>query len=457
MNKMRAIIEGFPFDWQIDIVNKLDITPVYWISNDVGNNDKLPAECIFHSAESLIEWEIPENILIKLGVNIKDIEYIKNETIFSDSGEIDKISRIVRIRQELYGKKFASNEGRLRRAIYKQISFWHTVIKELNVEAILFEAAPHLVNHYTLYYVARKLGVRTIIFNRVGDPLRFFIAESLNNIVPELIINKEAVADKVQAIRAKPAYAISGPSSVRHNSIGIIKIMQKWDKIFTLSAYKRLRMIVKSAVYKIPYRYLYNKYSIKKIPEQKYIYFPLHESPEDTTYPMGGNFEDQIYALEYFSELLPSDILIVVKEHPNQRYWRGRYLSFYADIVAIKNVFLIDQNVDTFDIIDKCMLVATITGQTGWEALTNNKRVIYFGQAWYKGAPGTIYIDDFKEKSTHDRSVFIEDKAELDLQSWYQQFYERTIPGYVNNIHSGGDVANPELISSYINSYLSRD
>jgi hypothetical protein len=457
VNKMRTIIEGFPFEWQIDIVNRLNITPVYWISNNIRDRYKFPDGCIFHSAESLINWDVPEDVVKKLGFDLSDVKYIKDSTIFDDSGEIDKISRIIRIRQELYGKKFASNEGLLRRAIYKQISFWYAVINKTNAEAVLFEATPHLVNDYTLYYVAKKLGIRTIIFNRVGDPLRFFIAESLDNIVPDLCINKKALAGAVQPIRKKPEYAISGPSAIKRNSIGLKKIIKNRNKLFMLATYNPLWLILKNKVYKIPYRYLYHKNMIKKIPKKKFVYFPLHESPEDTTYPMGGNFEDQIYALEYLAELLPPDVFIVVKEHPNQRYWRGRYLSFYADIISIRNVFLIDQNIDTFSIIDNCMLVATITGQSGWEALTNNKRVIYFGQAWYKGAPGTIYIDEFKDKSTHDRDVFMEDKSKLDLQPWYQQFHERTIPGYVNNICSGGVSVDPDLISSHINSYLSND
>ena len=453
---MRAIIEGFPFKWQIDIVKELDVEPVYWCCNDLGLSEYLPEKCLFHSSENIISGIIPNNILEIFGTN-GNIDYISDDILRADADQIDAITRIIRIRKDLYGKALAFDEGALRRFVYKQISFWMTVIDKTSPEVVLFEAAPHLVHHYALYYAARKKGIRTVIVNRVGEPIRFFLAERIEELIPDKIVNEPAFVDKVIPIRQKPKYATEGPSATASEGVSLKKIIFNLNRLWRIQSYRFVFGRIKNVAYKIPYNIIYRFLSIDTIPKHKFVYFPLHESPEDTTYPGGWNFEDQVYAIEYLSQILPEDVNIVVKEHQNQRFWRGRNLAFYPNISKLRNVSLISKNTDSFKLIDKSIAVATITGQAGWEAITNSKPVIYFGQAWYKGVPGSVYINEFKAMTLEARKDFLNTQSFSELQAWYISFYKRSFPGYVNNIMIGSELPNISHITMCINKYLSNE
>jgi hypothetical protein len=455
MVKPVAIIEGFPHKWQIDFIKQLDLDPKLWISNDLNNLDQLPGGCVFQSAEELISWKSSDKVQTELEVN-KTIEYRDDAEIFSDAGEIDKICRVIRIRRDLYGKKLLLNEGLLRRRVYKQIAYWYQIIENLRPEIVVFEAAPHLVHHYTLYYAAKKSNLKTIIFSRIGEPLRIMVSNEITDLYPDRLVNNEAIADKVEAIRNKPKYAVDGPSAAINLNRILSIAKDKPLRAFRPSTYKWLLRVTKDLVYKIPYTWIYNYYCLKQLPDNKFIYFPLHESPEDTTYPSGWNFEDQIYAIEYLSQLIPKSITIAVKEHPNQRYWRGRYLSFYRELSEIDSVVLLHQSIESFSILDKCSIVATITGQAGWEALTNSKKVIYFGDAWYKGAPGSIDIGSFKKMTKKKRDEFMSVSGVVGLQNWYDNLFKRSFSGYVNNIVSDEQKTKSDLPQS-INKMLCKE
>lgn len=124
---------------------------------------------------------------------------------------------------------------------------------------------------------------------------------------------------------------------------------------------------------------------------EKFIYFPLHYQPEATTYPFGGNYVDQLKAINLISEYF-ENCKIYIKEHPDtfnisQLAWtRGDYTrsnNFYDQISNIKNVKLIDLKVNTFDLIDNAHAVATVSGAVGLESLIKGKHTLILGYPWY--------------------------------------------------------------------------
>jgi capsule polysaccharide export protein KpsC/LpsZ len=117
--------------------------------------------------------------------------------------------------------------------------------------------------------------------------------------------------------------------------------------------------------------------------------------PELTTTPLGGVYENQLYAIECIINLIPNNWKVFVKEHPAQfstkttdpMYWRD-WSFFYKKIQRIPQIVLISNKVDTNKLIENSQFVSTITGTAGWEAILAGKPALYFGIAWYGSFSG---------------------------------------------------------------------
>ena len=146
--------------------------------------------------------------------------------------------------------------------------------------------------------------------------------------------------------------------------------------------------------------------------EEKFVYFPLPMQPEMTTSAIGGEFRDQLLALERLSNILPKGVKIYVKENPKQgSYARGPL--FFHRISRIKSIFFIPSYADTNLLTEKAIFIATVTGTVGWEALCRGKNILVFGHAWYKDFPGVIKYNDsltyeeiIKKSSTENSLLF---------------------------------------------------
>ncbi|QFY62019.1 hypothetical protein FZ934_17420 [Rhizobium grahamii] len=122
---------------------------------------------------------------------------------------------------------------------------------------------------------------------------------------------------------------------------------------------------------------------------ERYIYVPLHLQPELTTSALGGDYSDQMLALEALSAWVPDGVKIYAKENPKQTE-KQRDEFFYKRLSALSNVTLLSNAEDSISLIKGSIGVATITGTAGWEALFHGKPVIVFGLAWYRFIEGVF-------------------------------------------------------------------
>lgn len=112
--------------------------------------------------------------------------------------------------------------------------------------------------------------------------------------------------------------------------------------------------------------------------KQKYIYYPLHISPEYSTQVQGTMWLDQLYLIELLAKSIPCDWKVYVKEHPGVLVCRTRSFSFYKKIKNLPNVRLVPIDTDMHQLICNAEMVAVITGTSGWEAIQRGKPVITF-------------------------------------------------------------------------------
>ena len=142
------------------------------------------------------------------------------------------------------------------------------------------------------------------------------------------------------------------------------------------------------------YYNLYKTFQVKKLskksfydkydPNEKYLYFPLHVTPEYAIQVRANIWINQLYVIEILAKSIPFDWKIYVKEHPGQIGWRVRPFSFYKEIKKYTNVKLIPSDMDNHQVISNAQLVVSIVGTPAWEAiLFHGKPVITFSDDFY--------------------------------------------------------------------------
>ena len=301
------------------------------------------------------------------------------------------------------------------------------ILKQENIDTILFFDIPHLFYDSLLYRIARLLNLRTLILRPSHFPGQFV---SMGNISD---YGHVTVNSSVQELKFKIEW--DSPHDLNYMA-GIQQGNQKDIRRghLTLRAFFHLiahAVTQDRGMFIRPHRFLYFLRAIhsimRELPhwrdpfarffhpdlveyakalirrefsypvyERPYVYFALHLQPEMTSGVLGERYRDQLLAVEHLSTILPSDWIIYVKDNPKQT---SQYRSsiFFHRLDRIRNARWVPAQTSTYDLISNSRFVATISGTVAWEALTFRRRALVFGDAWMQGLPGvTRYTPDLE-------------------------------------------------------------
>ncbi len=123
----------------------------------------------------------------------------------------------------------------------------------------------------------------------------------------------------------------------------------------------------------------------------KFIYFPLHYTPEISTMVYGYRYESQLDLIRNLAAYLPTGYQLMVKEH--EPMLGRRPYAFYKSLERFYNVRFVPPRVSTFDLIRNSRGVAVITGTAGWEAFALGKPVIAFGDVFFRHFPNVLGLE----------------------------------------------------------------
>ena len=169
---------------------------------------------------------------------------------------------------------------------------------------------------------------------------------------------------------------------------------------------------------------------------KEYVFFPLHFEPERTSNPDGREFHDHFIVISKLRELIPSQVAIYVKEHPNQlrsyikKGVNGRSPLFYKLVNNIKNVHFLDHSYDQIELIKKSKFVITITGTVALEAAILGKKSLIFGSTYYDGCPNIFKWD---KKFNYNKFINYKVKSSKAVEEYLLQKKHKTcVPGFQN-------------------------
>ena len=270
------------------------------------------------------------------------------------------------------------------------------LLKEKDVDHVLFSIIPIIGFDYLCYLAAARLGITVTMCCQSLFPDRFFYCSKIDDFGKFDTPTEQdtSAPPDIDWGYQKDLFYMKGNEIKNRRKSPALTWLRETIRhgIRTSSKPMRYSGVVENLTQARDFEKYYSTFAKKREALDvsiNFVYFPLHLQPELTTSTLGGDYSDQLDAIERLSDMLPPDWKIYVKENPKQGP-EQRGVEFYRRISCISNVEYIGNDVDTYWLMHKCRFVATITGTAGWESITGGKPCLTFGLAWYANIPGAI-------------------------------------------------------------------
>lgn len=277
---------------------------------------------------------------------------------------------------------------------------YYNFYKKNKIDLYIANRLPHLGFDLIAFLVAKEMRIRTVFMEQSHFPNRFFIFDDYFDF-GLFESSKKIGAPKFVSIDKKHEKELN---YMRQEKLTMRQKLRKFYannpfiRMMSQLTHKRYRG---QAIYRYDLKKTFQKNRVKYTQpidlKDKFVYFALHLQPEKTTSSGGGEYVDQLLAIERLSEFVPDNVKIYVKENPIQTYMmRGAF--FYDRLRSINKVIMVPNDTNTYDLIKNSLFVSTVTGTVGWEAISGGKNVLIFGWGtWYRTLPGVFYFEDNPE------------------------------------------------------------
>jgi len=312
------------------------------------------------------------------------------------------------------------------------------LINKSSIDKALFSIVPITGFDFLAYLACNRLKVDIIISYQSLKPNLFFITKKIedfgyfnsinyNNSLTNFGINwgfkkslfymdKKVVTNKdrspmLQLVKGVVRYIIRDGSRPMRAS-GVIQNYQQ------------------TKTFRRDYKNISKKMDENNLPEN-FVYFPLHLQPELTTSTLGGDYSDQLDAIEALLKIIPDNWKIICKENPKQGH-EERGKNFYNRLLSLKNIIYASKDSDTYILIENCRFSASITGTVGWESITGLKPTLIFGHAWYRTLSGVV---SYREGLTVEEII----NTKIDkvvLQKEYNILMSKTHHGIMDSVYT---------------------
>ncbi|MBB3140057.1 capsular polysaccharide export protein, LipB/KpsS family [Halomonas organivorans] len=283
--------------------------------------------------------------------------------------------------------------------------------KENKVSLIVAEGLDDFLSMFAYFFSRRyEIPFRYPVRSRIGTGV--YLSDGLDGNVAacrpsngNATLNADEYIDNYLEKKEQPSYMVANKRffkvADRRDFLVLAKKTIQKNKDTTFHAYEGSIDILKKRVFRIVNALNYsavlknNRVALKDIVERgvDFFVYPLHFHPEASTLVKGRWINNQLQIIEFISKSLPSNYVLLVKEHRVSIGRRRR--DFYREIVKHHNVMLVNHDLNPHDLIRHSTGVVTISSSMGLEAILHNKPVICFGDVFYNRLPGVENARDF--------------------------------------------------------------
>src|SRR3989338_486811 len=438
--KIKIIVIRLHSKVLIDVVKKLQdrsVDVLYWEGSkghfeNVSQDKKHFPHTIFHDTHDAIRG------VSASGVPVDSFEPVSKEMIAS---LLQCESRVLTMMNgiDVSGVPLSKRK----RVYHLYLKYWHGVLLRLKPDAVIFGDIPHLAFHYVIYCIAKKLGIKTILYKTTAIPGRLSfldditmyknIEESidylsstttdLSDLSPDIhsyykkqtdpfadktlfYVRKENLKERSLGLYPVPRFG-SIIKNIKEGTAGktallYISMFFRKRRIGDIEGFHHPGYVFKWKEWqwnriRRNFRREYERLQSPVDYSKKFIYVALQNQPECSTSAMGDIFVDQILMIDMLRASLPTDWVIYVKESPLQwtgpRTQLGRHKGYYTEIADMRNVFLVPIKTSTFELTKNAQTVVSVTGTAPWEAVLRGKPGLVFGHVWFMYCDGIFRVD----------------------------------------------------------------
>ena len=352
------------------------------------------------------------------------------------------------------------------------VNWYHHLLVSNSIEMVIFGSVPHKGADMALYHLAREMGLETAITFQAPTFLpvdTFTIISHLEDLgyyqTAMPVLAEERLEPDLVPVRRRPEYA---EEKARHRLRLVLDLMVRnffkamaslvWDfgkRRKTQVRFSHFCGSLSRLTFLFHRPRLARSFNPSELEGRCFIYVPLHLEPEVVVDVLGANYSPQLRLVERLARIVPDDVLIVVKENPNQSFF-GREKPFYRRLEALENVVYIKEDADTFWLIEHALAVGVVLGTAGWEALKFGKPVVCAGLAWYRGLPGVFKVDDVTfsdlESFQFDQKKF--KKAAFKLAGFYRKGLPVDTESFVEYVSNFNERDNALNVAAALRAYL---
>lgn len=362
---------------------------------------------------------VPESDV--LGESSESVSRVGEVISHPDFGRFEKTCTVLFRRDNHYGEL---REIDAEIFLHALLEHFCQLIDTHQPDLVVFPVTPHFVETYALWFCAEVLGVRTLWFQPSSLAPMMLPRESFSDFLRVLDfidgVSSESLAIAHQSVTAgiaklqnldiqpyiqRQKIATSSARTLR-GRLRATKAIVRWMRtdrfnsrfvVSTESAIPlRLEKILQIFVPRSLLQALRSKasdYSSALNTEIPYALFALHYEPERTSVPEGGDEMSQLQYLLKARNVLPESVTLRVREHSSQlspalQGYKGRSPHFYELVVKRLGMEL-DLETPMKDLLGSSSVVFTVTGNIALEAALAGVPVVYFGNPWWEGMPGT--------------------------------------------------------------------
>tara|TARA_B100001250_G_C19816616_1_gene798757 strand:+ start:659 stop:2011 length:1353 start_codon:yes stop_codon:yes gene_type:complete len=214
----------------------------------------------------------------------------------------------------------------------------------------------------------------------------------------------------------------------------------------------RSKEAIKQECNRFSYKFIKTYQFSEEIKKRPYFLYALHRQPEASSDVKGRYYDNQIINIYNICRILPPNYILLVKEHTNAIGDRSYY--FYKKIIKMNNVILINENINSRDLIKYSKAVFTISGTIGYEAALMGIPSFSFAPTFYNKLNGSynISIDDLRQcMNFKDLFNSYDNISKMNLNEFSKFLYTNSFHGLIGNVSLEPNLLDLDNISAFSN------